>query len=207
MNMRYLFIILVFWEYSGFSQNLPNSFETIKFNAKKIVFTESLGNLTIFKNQDDYNQLWQIFNAAYTVELVQNEGFNKHTSINDICFIKVEYKKQDTLPAKNIKVNDYALDNLYILGIGRVERVIKFYKLKGFVENDFKQFAFDLPKIIPYSYKELFNEKDILKYFSIESVDLECLYYKYIKNKKISCDKPNKIRNAKLFNQPTFNSK
>lgn len=184
---RLNFLLLLTMSFGGMAQNLAIDTSKIEFSAKLKCFEAG-----IF----DENE-FQFFLSHLSVKWLQSSGFNS----NRVIFILIEKRKNavDTMTylhkkinqdANNYKSNKILGDCDYVLAYSLYDNF--FYRLKGFVENDFQVFIEDQSKSDPIVKMYKRNRVQFIQRFTIEDLEIPCLWDRFIikkkKSHKYSCD-------------------
>lgn len=154
---------------------------TIKFN-KLVITPDGLAKIPIL-----------LANTLFCKSTILNsQGFNK------VIFIKVQLA-DDILP-ELLKFSEKELENephlkselgeIFLFDFVVVYSYTrnKFYKIKGFLTNEFDDFFFDYMLAAKISEREILQDKKkILKHYSVDEIELSCLL-KSIHTRKIDYD-------------------
>ena len=167
MQLRLIFIIFIFI-FSG-KDGFPQ--EECLFDTTKIIFKAKLHILdevlldgsTICKSEDISKYLSEL--DQLEILYLDSKGFNRFGC--KFMFI--------ALGVVDIDNNLYTISP-YVLGYVKKKNYFKFYRLAGFVHNDFRIFLNDLPKYIPYTKSEIGKAKNFNRIFSVNGLDFSCLF-------------------------------
>lgn len=169
------------------------------FICKKMVFNEKIGLYSYCKNINDYLECWQNHDTLYNCRKLNKGEVYLLSDSNHVEFIEVK-STGGVYPNKGqFNKHDYYYDNIYLLAVIKTHGSLRFYRLKGFLDNDFELFINDLCMLIPYSKKEIKKNHYLIERFWVESLDFECLRDSYLKKKNRKCDYSNIERNIKLI--------
>ena len=169
----------------SFSQDSDSSFDTanVVLNAKM--------NIISFDNSNkSREEIINIIDSKVKYKVIKSKGFS-----NDIVFFRLVAEPLINNDSTNYfyePINQY--DSGFIFAYN--SKNFQIFRLKGFKENDFKDFFDQLDLFLDLNVSssyDLKTKKRFLKKFYIEGVDLDCLYDSLNKkNKKgCSCLKPN----------------
>lgn len=160
-------VVLLFALFSVFNGNAQLNNEAIDLLIKLTLFKESLGN----GEKVDTALLNNFLKVRLKIDTLKQEGFEHF----DFFAISPE------IDAKGIAWKDLPLVKSnckeYILAISKGTRVV--YRLKGFSSNDFPSFIRALEDL---NYENIKNKKKFKYWYSVDRLDLECLFEAYKAN-------------------------
>ena len=173
--------------------SLEGMAQNFAIDTTKIVFT---AKLKCFEAGIYDEEEFQFFLNRLSVKWLQSSGFNS----NRVIFILIKKRKSATDTISNISqtinqdVNSYKLNKIlgdcdYVMAYSLYDNL--FYRLKGFRENDFEIFIEDQGKSDPIVGMYKRNREQFIQRFTIEDLEISCLWDRFIKKKKshkYSCD-------------------
>lgn len=180
-----LIVLIISASRVSFSQDTGSSFDTanVVLNAKM--------NIVSFDNSNkSREEIINIIDSKVKYEVIKSKGFS-----NEIVFFRLEAEplfKDDSSNYFYDPINQYNSSFIFAYNSKNFE----ICRLKGFKENDFKTFFNQMDSFLDFSVSssyDLKTRKRFLKTFSIEDIDLGCLYDSLKIKAKKSCDclKPN----------------
>jgi len=160
-----MILIIVLFLYQDFIYAQTRK-EEVDFLVKLTLFQEASGTKGYISN---YKALGDFLKLEYKMDTLKSEGFD------DFIFISVNPIFSNP---KNISFEDgpFLIDNCkeFIIALNIRGRTI--YKMKGFIHNDFSSFFTTLKY---FNYPNLNSSKHFIKNYSVERLDLGCLYNAY----------------------------
>ena len=166
-NHKLILALLYFTSVISQERNINNN--DLFTNVKIFFINQSSGFYT-------NNQVFNFLNDKSNCELISSKGFDE-----DILFIKIKVRGNfEEIRKQKIKDSLYINNKVpfscdYIIATNLNEK--KFYRLKGFDDNDFL-------KLFEDSSCKKKNRAFFLNNFYVNELDLECLFDYHFKRKK-----------------------
>lgn len=143
--------------------------------AQQVGSTEVLIKLAMFQEaihakHDYYVSSFEEFNKVHLkVDLLKNTGFEEFS----FYFVYPDFDIPESVDRNKVPTLNSNCKG-YVLAIQNKTHDV--YRLSGFYLNDFRALIASLKRT---SYKFLNSRKDFSKYYSVEKLDLDCLYMSF----------------------------